>query len=265
MNLDLDELIGDWSCPKGEVAARMVSGEDGGELVQLRIDLGLLQMFPDGRPDGKRYHGLPSVQEYVRRELRLGHAPTEHDWGEFQRELVQLNYRRIALGDLADAEARRDDREAERWHVFRAARDTDECLSALRLMADHAGGTGGNTALLPTLLFSRARFRSRLAVLERRVEQAVEEAEAGADVLDGTLDDIGLDPEQREQDPGISYLRQLGERLRKQHGIEQTLQERLEAALERDDFESAVQLREQLRRRREGRTPGSPSPDPQGD
>jgi len=265
MNLDLDELIGDWSCPKGEVAARLVRGEDGGELVQLRIDLGLLQMFPDGRPDGKRYHGLPSVREYVRRELRLGHAPTEQDWAELQRELVQLNYRRIALGNLVDAEAQRDDCEAERWHLVRAARDTDECLSALRLITDHSGGTGSNMALLPTLLFSRARFRSRLAALEGRIEEAVEEAEAGADVLDATLDDIGLDPEQRKQDPGVSHLRQLGERLRKQHGIEQTLRERLDEALERDDFESAVQLREQLRRRREGRIPSSPSPDPQED
>jgi len=265
MNLDLDELIGDWSCPRGEVAARLVSGEDGGELVQLRIDLGLLQMFPDGRPDGKRYRGLPSVREYVRHELHLGHTPTEQDWAELQRELVQLNYRRIALANLVDAEAQRDDCEAERWHVFRAARDTDECLSVLRMIADHAGGTGANTALLPTLLFNRARFRSRLAALEGRVEEAVEEAEAGADALGGTLGEIGLDPEQCQQDPGISYLRQLGERLRKQHGIEQTLQERLEAAVQRDDFESAVQLREQLRRRREARTPGSPSPDPQGD
>jgi hypothetical protein len=265
MNLDLDELIRDWNCPKGELAARLVNGEDGGELLQLRIDVGLLQMFPDGRPDGQRYRGLPSVHEYVRRELRLGHAPTEQDWAELQRELVQLNYRRIALGNLVDAEAQRDDGEAERWHLFRAARDTDECLSVLQMMADHAGGAGANTALLPTLLFNRARLRSRLAALEGRVEEAVEEAEAGADLLGGTLGEIGLDPEQCEQDPGVSYLRQLGERLRRQHGIEQTLQERLEAALERDDFESAVQLREQLRRRRESQTPGSPAPDPRGD
>ena len=143
--------------------------------------------------------------------------------------------------------------------MFRAARDTDECLSVLRMIADHTGGAGANTALLPTLLFNRARFRSRLAALEGQIE------EAGADALGGTLGEIGLDPEQCEQDPGISYLRQLGERLRKQHGIEQTLQERLDEALERDDFESAVQLREQLRRRRENRTPGSSAPDAQGD
>jgi hypothetical protein len=231
----------------------------------LRVDLGLLQMFPDGRPDGQRYHGLPSVREYVRRELRLEHTPTEHDWSELQRELVQLNYRRITLSNLADAEARRDDREAERSHVFRAARDTDDCLAVLRMIADRSGGTSGDTALLPTLLFSRARLRSRLAVLEDRVEEAVEEAEAGADVLDAALDELGLDPEQRANDPGISYLRQLGQRLRKQHGIEQTLQEQLEAALEREDFESAVQLREQLRRRREDRTPGFPAPELRGD
>jgi hypothetical protein len=265
MNLDLSELVGDWSCPVGEVAARVVTGQDDRELVQLRIDMGLLQMFPDGRPDGGRYRGLPSARKYVEREVGLGHMPGQEHWSELQRELVQLNYRRIALGKLADSGAQREDREAERAHLLRAARDTDACLAILRMIAEHAGDAGADARLLPTLLFSRARFRSRLALLEGRIEEAIEEAETGADALSAALGDIGVDADEvQEDEPAIAYLRQLGERLRTQHGIGRTLQEQLEDALEREDYERAAQLREHLRTRRAQSTSTRLPPDAGG-
>ena len=52
MNLDLNTLIEGWNRAPGEIAARIVRGMDGADLVQLRVDLGVLQMYPAGRPDG---------------------------------------------------------------------------------------------------------------------------------------------------------------------------------------------------------------------
>ena len=49
MTLDLDELTAGWDCPAGELRARVVHGQDGDELLQLRIDLGLMQMQVSGR------------------------------------------------------------------------------------------------------------------------------------------------------------------------------------------------------------------------
>ena len=37
--------------------ARKIVGEDGKEKLQVRLDLGLLQMELNGRPDGERPHG----------------------------------------------------------------------------------------------------------------------------------------------------------------------------------------------------------------
>ena len=69
MGLDVKELMEGWDCPDGEVGARLIVGRDGPEVVQLRIELGVLQMTLDGRPDGLRYHGMTNVLEYIEHEL----------------------------------------------------------------------------------------------------------------------------------------------------------------------------------------------------
>ena len=54
----LDDLLKDWPYEFGEVAAREVIGHDGRELIQLRIDMGVLQMETTGRPDGEEPGGI---------------------------------------------------------------------------------------------------------------------------------------------------------------------------------------------------------------
>ena len=55
----------------GVAQARMIQAEDGRQLVQLRIDLGLLQLESTGRPDGARPHGHDTYCEYLRDQARL--------------------------------------------------------------------------------------------------------------------------------------------------------------------------------------------------
>ena len=57
-NLDLNDLLEGWPHEPGQVKARKIVGRDGCEKIQLRIDLGLIQMELNGRPDGVRPHGL---------------------------------------------------------------------------------------------------------------------------------------------------------------------------------------------------------------
>jgi hypothetical protein len=252
MTLDLNELLVDWDCPSGEICARMVVGRDGGELLQLRIDLGVMQMFPDGRPDGQRHRGLPTVLEYVQHELRLGGADlAAEDWRELERELCQTNYRRLALGSLAEEALARADVAAAQAHLKRALRDIDGCLERLALAVEHGPAcvSPGSLALRPTLVFNRGRLAGQLRIAEGRYEEAVEEAEGGAVRLDELLAEFGLDEEQRERDPGVVFLRGLAKRLRREYDIPLTLRERLADALQKQDFETAAQLRDELRRR----------------
>jgi hypothetical protein len=251
MTLDLAELTAGWDCPSGELRARVVVGRDGGELLQLRVDLGIMQMFPDGRPDGERVHGLPSAREFIQRELRV-HSQhlTECDWRELERELLQMNYRRMALGALAEDALHGNDGDAAQRFLQQALNDTTMCMENLALLTEHAGTIDGHASLRPTLAFDQARLAAQLCIVEGRFEDAVEQAESGAAALEDVLAEMGCEGEQRDEDPGLCYLRNLGVHLRREYGIAQTLSEQLAEAVENEDFETAARLRDELARRR---------------
>src|SRR5690606_23913875 len=133
MKYDLESLLTDWDAPRDDVTARIVTGIDGRELLQLRVELGLLQLQLDGRPDGTRFRGCRTVLGYVRRRLeRDGHVQ-DAVWQELRRELHQFNYRRIAWTCLAEQAAGDEDDEIARLHLNRTLRDIDHCLAILRL------------------------------------------------------------------------------------------------------------------------------------
>jgi len=249
MTLDLDDLTLGWDCPPGELRARTVVGREGEELIQLRVDLGVMQMFPAGRPDGQRYRGLPSVCEYIEHELRIdAECVGSEDWSELERELLQTNYRRLAFSALTEEALDADDGRAAGF-LRHALADIDACLQGLELMREHDVTPQDYTSLRPTLVFDRGRLSTQLAIVEGHYEEAIERAEAGTARLETLLREIGVDDEQLEQDPGLRYLRGLSVELRREYGIAQTLREQLEEALEDEDYEAAAELRDELRRR----------------
>ena len=64
MSFDISHILSDWPFKPGEVTARRIVGADGQEKIQVRLDLGLLQMEASGRPDGQRPHGHESLLAY---------------------------------------------------------------------------------------------------------------------------------------------------------------------------------------------------------
>ena len=70
MSLDLNDLLRDWPHEPGQLKVRKILGTDGKEKLQLRIDLGLIQMETSGRPDGTKPNGHESLLEYHQEEAR---------------------------------------------------------------------------------------------------------------------------------------------------------------------------------------------------
>ncbi len=62
--IDLQPVLMDWDYDPDRISTRKILGADGTVKIQLRVELGLLQMESKGRPDGARPHG---------RETLLGH------------------------------------------------------------------------------------------------------------------------------------------------------------------------------------------------
>src|ERR1700748_603465 len=67
MSLDLNTILKDWPYESGTVKVRKITGLDGREKLQLRVDLGVLQMEITGRPDGLRPHNCEALLEYHRK------------------------------------------------------------------------------------------------------------------------------------------------------------------------------------------------------
>ncbi|MBW7906119.1 MAG: UvrB/UvrC motif-containing protein [Phycisphaerae bacterium] len=254
MNLDLDLVTSDWHTPPDEICARVIRGMEGGELVQLKVDLGVLQMHMDGRPDGQRFHGMPSAAEFIAHELRVHRDVGAADWAELNRELQQLNYRRLAFSVLADQALRDNNRAVSEPMLRRAFRDITHCLGILRTFERHQHAVPTSPALRAALVYNRTLVASRLRVVEGLIDEAIDEIGQGRRCLDELLERTGAEPEAREADPGLTYLKQQEAQLRHAHGVRQTLRERIEAAVENEDFETAARLRDELRRRPKGYT-----------
>src|SRR5215211_6191803 len=66
---DILPLLKGWDYEPGTINVRKISGLDGSPKLQMRQDLGLLQMEMSGRPDGRRPHGYESLLEYFETQL----------------------------------------------------------------------------------------------------------------------------------------------------------------------------------------------------
>ncbi len=63
-DIDLTNLLSDWPYEAGNVNVRIVRALDGRQVIQLRVDLGILQLEVEGRPDGLRPEGFDSLLDY---------------------------------------------------------------------------------------------------------------------------------------------------------------------------------------------------------
>lgn len=133
MSRDISHILDGWDFEPGEVQVRIVAGDDGRDKIQLRVDLGLLQMELDGRPDGQRPENHASWLDYYlgkQREYETSHPdspPYRLDavaCERLLREGVQYYHRYLSF-----------------WHLQRyelCARDTNRNLRLFQFVREHA-------------------------------------------------------------------------------------------------------------------------------
>ncbi|MHC5544432.1 UvrB/UvrC motif-containing protein, partial [Singulisphaera rosea] len=107
MRRDMDDTIQGWPYEPepGEVIARELRARDGRMVVQIRVELGALQMEVVGRPDGTQPHGFTTYLDYLRyragskardRSAKAKWAMSPEHCTEADREFVQYYHRRVA-------------------------------------------------------------------------------------------------------------------------------------------------------------------------
>jgi hypothetical protein len=133
VSFDISSILGDWPYRPDEITVRIVDGDEGRRKIQLRLDLGILQMEFDGRPDGRRIHECDSWFEFhVRRQKEHDKANPDsapyvlepEDCQELLREGVQYYHRYLSF-----------------WHLGLyelCARDTERNLRLFSFVREHA-------------------------------------------------------------------------------------------------------------------------------
>ena len=242
----LDEILRDWPYEPHSVCARLVRGGDGRELLQMRVDLGVLQMEPAGRPDGLRPGGKSSYYDLlVNKAYREGdeYVLSEDECNEVDREFVQFYHRRICWLKLQE--------------YRRAVADADHTLGLWHFGLRHSPDdqwTMSHEQYRPFVLFHRTQAAA-LTELEDGdgVQPAVAEIDLGLDRLREFFEEHGAE-EHFDDDELVVRLRELRETLLEQFDDRFKLSRQLEAAVAAEQYELAARIRDALARlERDGR------------
>ncbi len=247
MSLDISHLLDDWEYQPGHVVVRRIKGRDGKEKIQLRVDLGLLQMNAEGRPDGKRPFGQPTLFEHYQARLHRyvaahdgsdeGFKLKAEDCSKLQLEALQYHHRYICLLQLEDYGA--------------VVRDAQRNLAVFEFVGKHAESE--------ELAWSLRQFQPQLQMVLTRAhaEQALksDDYEAAINYVEEGLERIRsfyreqMHIEMLEQSGEITSLeRWLCEiRLRRPLSQREKLEKALLDAVKREDYEKAAKMRDALR------------------
>jgi len=239
MSQDIDAALRDWEFKPGEVQARQVEAGDGRPVLQMRMDLGIVQMETEGRPDGTRPHDFPTYFQYITSQAakKKRFVLSEEQCQEADREFIQFYHRRIcwmALGNFA-----------------RAVADADHTLAFMDFVRDHSPNeeyTEAHEQYRGFVLFHRIEAAAALHVQQSRPEVAIDEILGGLEKLQAFFAAHNAE-EQMEENPMVQQLRKMEKALREKHGIETTLREQLAQAVANEQYEVAAKLRDALRRR----------------
>lgn len=158
MSLDIGPMMQGWPYEPGKLSVRRVLGEDGREKIQLRLDLGVLQMETEGRPDGRHPHGYESYLDYYKEQLEHYRATHGDDDGfaldiracERLRTEAMMYYQRY-LGEFALDEYRA---------VVRDTSRNIESLDMCNQYASHEADQMAQERFRPYILMMRARAKT---------------------------------------------------------------------------------------------------------
>ena len=124
---NIDFILRSWEYEPYNVNARIVQGDDGRDVIQMRVDMGVLQLEMKGRPDGSHPHSHESMLDYLIQkstEAEETYELTEDECFEVDREFVQFYHRRVCWLQLRRFE--------------QAMQDANHTLSLMDLCQSHS-------------------------------------------------------------------------------------------------------------------------------
>jgi UvrB/uvrC motif len=237
---DIDRILRQWPYEPGEISARLINAADGREVLQMRVEMGVLQLETVGRPDGERPGGEATYFDYLAKQTEQPGQDrfelTPEQCGEADREFMQFYHRRICW--LALREFRR------------AANDADHTLAFMDFVHDHSPSeewTLSHDQYRPFVLFHRTQAAALATLEEAGPQAAMQELNQGLDRFQDLFAQYDAE-DQFDDDDLVRRLHELRDTLREQYDLKPSLSEQLAKAVEDEQYELAAKLRDELSR-----------------
>jgi hypothetical protein len=260
---DISPLLRDWPFDPQAINVRTITGADGQAKLQLRLDLGVLQMEIDGRPDGETVHGLPSWLDYFQQQQREHDAANPdaarylletEDCAQLLREGVQYYHRYVSF-----------------WHLNRyelCARDTRRNLLLFAFVRNHARYDRDKLQFdqwRPYVTMMHCRAVATPLVELDQYEAAIGAIDAGVREIESFLEDYGQ-ADKADQLGELVFLKRWRREIKRLDDSDDNddtsddpidiLRQQLESAVAEERYEEAASLRDELNRLEEPPPPG---------
>jgi hypothetical protein len=243
MSLDLNTILKDWPHESGAIKVRKIAGLDGREKLQLRIDLGVLQMEMNGRPDGVRPHGCESLlayhQQRAERAMQRGenYVLNAEQCAELQQEGIQYYHRYLSLFQINDFPG--------------VVRDTQRNLDLFTFVAEHTDREELSWTLQqfrPYVLMMNTRARASILLSQGKFPEAMREIQRGRDGISDFFQRSNF-PELAAKSSEIAFLDEWLQEVREKRPLSklEIMQREMETAIAKELYERAAELRDAIK------------------
>lgn len=242
MSKDITPILEGWDYDPDDIQVRIITGDDGQDKIQMRSDLGLIQLETSGRPDGQRPAGFESLLDAYESRAQAGDefALDSSACAGLMREGLQYYHRYLAAFHLQKYD----------WVV----RDTARNLRLFAFVVKHA------TRQRDKLQFDQ--YRPYVTMMNTRAAAAQLLARHDHDgalaEVDRGVEGIRRFLEEYERSDQEAECMELGFLLRwrreidseRPRGPAERLEHQLQLAIALEDYEEAARVRDQLQRLR---------------
>jgi len=247
INPDLSPVFEKWPYEPGRVKVRKILGLDGREKIQMRIDLGILQMETQGRPDGERPHDSESLFDYhmgrLEKHIQIhgssrGFGLTPEDCADIRLECLQYYYRYLSYYYLGDYKG--------------VQRDTRRNLIVFDFVKAYSLEEDDRYLLeqyRPYVIMMNSRAKATLELQQDEPQDALDALVEGIDRIQLFFQEFeqeGLSEDCEE----LEVLRNMAEEIIRSMPVDQiqNLRQELQIAVAEEDFEKAAVLRDEIKR-----------------
>jgi hypothetical protein len=242
MSLDLNTILKDWPHESGAIKVRKILGLDGREKLQLRIDLGVLQMEMSGRPDGVRPNGCESLLVYhQQRAARAQERGEEYDLSpeqcaELQQEGIQYYHRYLSLFQINEFAA--------------VVRDTQRNLDLFTFVTEHTDRDELSWTMQqfrPYVLMMNTRAKASILLAQGKFAEAMLQIQFGRDGIADFFQRSSA-PELAAKSSEIAFLDEWLEEVKAKRPLSklEIMQREMESAIAGELYERAAELRDAI-------------------